>query len=118
MSSEEQKFLHSQRMLKNDASIRRQTKIAKTFGIDKYVKEPHRMLKHHALDCGHAGCMVCSNGRKTNGELTVQEKRMFQDKLHFENSADVSEQYEHLYNEQLKKNHEKWENDLDKAFKR
>lgn len=109
MSSEEQKFLHSQRMLKNDASIRRQTKIAKTFGLDKYVKEPHRMLKHHALDCGHAGCMVCSNGRKTNGELTVQEKRMFQDKLHFETSADVSEQYEHLYNEQLKKNHEKWE---------
>jgi len=103
MSSEEEKFLHSQRILKNDASIRRQTKIAKTFGMDKLVKEPHRMAKHHALDCGHANCPLCSNGRKTNGELTVQEKRMFQDKLHFEDSADLSEQYEYLYNETLKK---------------
>jgi hypothetical protein len=118
MSSEEQKFLHSQRMLKNDASIRRQTKIAKTFGVDKLVKQPHRMAKHHALDCGHANCPLCSNGRKTNGELTVQEKRMFQDKLHFENSADVSEQYEHLYKEQLQKTSEKWEDDLNTAFKR
>jgi hypothetical protein len=115
MSSEEQKFLHSQRILKNDASIRRQTKIAKTFGMDKLVKQPHRMAKHHALDCGHAGCMICSNGRKTNGELTVQEKRMFQDKLHFEISADVSEQYEHLYNEQLRMNSEvpvRWEENM------
>ena len=94
MSSEEQKFLHSQRILKKDASIRRQTKIAKTFGVDRYIKEPHRMAKHHALDCGHAGCMICSNGRKTHGELTVQEKRMFQDKLHFEPVNSVDEIFE------------------------
>jgi hypothetical protein len=113
MSSEEEKFLHSQRILKKDASIRRQTKIAKTFGIDKLVKQPHRMAKHHALDCGHAGCMVCSNGRKTHGELSIQEKRMFQDKLHFGESADVYENYEHLYNETLKKQNEvRWEENM------
>lgn len=115
MASEEQKFLHSQRILKKDASLRRQTKIAKTFGVDRYIKQPHRLAKHHALDCGQAGCMVCSNGRKTNGERTVQEKRMFQDKLHFDTSADVYESYEHLYNEQLKKDAEesvRWEESM------
>lgn len=84
MSSEEQKFLHSQRIMKKDASIRRQTKIAKTFGLNKYVKEPHRLAKHHALDCGQPDCKICSNGRKTDGERSIQEKRMFQDKLHFD----------------------------------
>jgi hypothetical protein len=100
MASEEQKFLHSQRILKKDASIRRQTKIAKTFGVDRYIKEPHRMAKHHALDCGQAGCMVCSNSRKTNGERTVQEKRMFQDKLHFESNEHLVDHVEEPWEEE------------------
>ena len=101
MSSEEEKFIRSQRILKNDASIRRQTKIAKTFGLDHYVKEPHRLAKHHALDCGHAGCMICSNGRKTNGELTVQEKRMFQDKLYFESNAHLVDIVEESWEDEM-----------------
>lgn len=85
MASEEQKFIHSKRILKKDASLRRQTKIAKTFGVDHFVKEPHRMHKHHALDCGISDCIIC-HGKKAKGERTVQEKRIFQDKLHFESA--------------------------------
>jgi hypothetical protein len=37
------------------------------------------MAKHHAMDCGRPGCMMCGNPRKTFKEVTAQEKRLFQD---------------------------------------
>jgi hypothetical protein len=82
MSTEEDKFKHSKRLLKDDNAVKKQVKIAKAHGLtdkDKAVKEPHRMAKHHAMDCGNPGCMLCGNPRKTWKELTQQEKRMFQE---------------------------------------
>lgn len=82
MSTEEDKFNHSRRLLKDENAIKKQVKIAKAHGLtdkDKAVKEPHRMSKHHAMDCGNPGCMLCGNPRKTWKELTAQEKRMFQE---------------------------------------
>ena len=77
MSTEDDKFKHSKRLLKDESAIKKQLKIAKAYGTP--VKEPHRLAKHHAMDCGNPGCMLCSNPRRTWNELTIQEKRKFQE---------------------------------------
>jgi hypothetical protein len=83
MSNEQAKFLNSQRRHKTDVHIARQVKIAKAHGLtnrDKAIKEPHRLSKHHVMDCGNPHCYLCGNPRKTHKDkLTAQEKRLFQD---------------------------------------
>jgi hypothetical protein len=83
MSNETAKFINSHRRHKTDVAISRQVKIAKQHGLssrDKAVKEPHRLAKHHAMDCGNPECFMCGNPRKTHKDkLTAQEKRLFQD---------------------------------------
>lgn len=83
MSTEEDKFKNSKRRLKDENAVNKQVKIAKAHGLtdkDKAVKEPHRLAKHHAMDCGQPGCILCGNPRKTHKDtLTAQEKRLFQD---------------------------------------
>jgi len=76
MSTEQDKFKHSKRLLKDENAIKKQTKIAKEHGMK--VKEPHKFAKHHAMDCGNPECMLCGNPRKTFKELTTQEQRLFQ----------------------------------------
>jgi hypothetical protein len=77
MSTEEDKFKHSKRLLKDENAVKKQTKIAKDFGVP--VTEPHKFVKHHAMNCGNPKCVLCANPRKTFNELTPQEKRLFQD---------------------------------------
>lgn len=83
MSNETAKYINSRRRHKNDVAIARQVKIAKAHGLtnkDKAIKEPHRLAKHHAMDCGNPECFMCGNPRKTHKDkLTAQEKRLFQD---------------------------------------
>ena len=82
MSNETAKYINSRRRHKNDVAIARQVRIAKAHGLgfhDKAIKEPHRLAKHHAMDCGQPGCMLCGNPRKLFKERTAQEKRMYQD---------------------------------------
>jgi len=83
MSDDQSKERHSRRRQNTDTHIAKQKRIAKSHGlestIDKKVREPHRMAKHHAMNCGDPKCYLCSNPRKTNDELTIQEKRLFQD---------------------------------------
>ena len=84
MSNEAAKFLNSRRRHKNDMAIARQVKIAKQHHINGYTsrdeKEPHRMAKRHAMDCGNPKCYLCGNPRKTHKDkLTAQEHRLFQD---------------------------------------
>jgi hypothetical protein len=78
MSTEQDKFNHSKRLLKDENAIKKQTKIAKAAGMK--VDEPHKFAKHHAMDCGNPECYLCGNPRKTHKDtLTPQEKRLFQD---------------------------------------
>jgi hypothetical protein len=83
MSNETAKFLNSRRRHKNDVAIARQVRIAKAHGLgfhDQVIKEPHRLAKHHTMDCGNPKCYLCGNPRKTHKDkLTTQEKRLFQD---------------------------------------
>ena len=68
------------RIQRDENAIKKQLKIAKAHGMD--VKEPHKFNKHHAMDCGNPKCMLCASPRKLFKELTIQEKRFYQDKLH------------------------------------
>ena len=86
MSNERAKFLNSRRRHKTDVAIARQVQIARQHGMsfsDRHIKEPHRHAKHHAMDCGNPGCMLCGNPRRNSwykkDRLTNQEKKLFQD---------------------------------------
>lgn len=83
MSNDLAKFINSKRRHKTDVAIARQVRIAKSHGTYNLanIKQPHRLAKHHAMDCGNPGCFLCGNPRKTHGKdkLTAQEKRLFQD---------------------------------------
>jgi hypothetical protein len=87
MSNETAKFLNSRRRHKTDVFIARQLKIAKQSSSHnaKLDKEPHRLAKRHAMDCGNPKCGLCGNprhirkGEDGGGGLTVQERRAMQD---------------------------------------
>ena len=82
MSDTNDKVKHSKRLLKDDNAVRKQSKILKSKLLDvnhKELKEPHRLAKKHAMDCGNPQCSVCGNPRKVYKEITVQEKKLFQD---------------------------------------
>ena len=83
MSTDEDKFKNSRRRLQDENAVKKQVKIAKAHGLtdrDQAVKEPHRLAKHHAMDCGNPQCPLCGNPRRTHKDtLTAQEKRLFQD---------------------------------------
>jgi hypothetical protein len=83
MANELAKFINSQRRHRDTNAVKRQVRIAKQHGLgfyDKAIKEPHRLAKHHAMDCGNPECYLCGNPRKTHKDkLTAQEKRLFQD---------------------------------------
>jgi hypothetical protein len=77
LSTEEDKFKHSKRLLKDENAVKKQVRIAKEHGVP--IKDAHKFAKHHALNCGNPNCVMCGNPRKTFNELTLQERRMFQD---------------------------------------
>ncbi len=82
MSDTETKLKTSKRRHKDETAVKKQVKIAKAHGLtnkDKAIKEPHRLAKHHAMDCGQPGCVLCGNPRKIFKEKTVQEKKFEQD---------------------------------------
>jgi len=80
MSTEADKLKHSRRLLKDDNAINKQLKIAKQMGHtghSKFITEPHRLVKHHALDCGNPKCLLC-HSEKVFGEKTIKEQRFDQ----------------------------------------
>jgi hypothetical protein len=79
MSTEQDRIKKNKRIQKDENAVKKQTKIAKTFGVP--VKEPHKFAKHHALDCGNPKCLLCSR-EKVFGEPPMQQKRFDQDVDH------------------------------------
>ena len=98
MANEFAKFKNSSRGHKTEVAIARQVKIAKAHGAStKVLKQPHRLAKRHAMDCGNPACYLCGNPRKTHKDrLTAQEKKLFQDldslNHHHSNGLDPKEQ--------------------------
>lgn len=83
MSNESAKIKNSLRRHNDETAVKKQLKIAKQHGLgfrDDVIKQPHRLAKHHAMDCGNPECYMCGNPRKSHKDkLTAQEKRLFQD---------------------------------------
>ena len=80
MSNEQDKTKHGNRIQRAWRAIKRQLKIAKSVGDTRYIDQPHRFAKHHAMDCGQTGCVLCGNPRHNNSvkgkdKLTTQERR-------------------------------------------
>jgi hypothetical protein len=76
MSTEQDKIKKNKRIQKDENAVKKQTKIAKTFGVP--VTEPHKFAKHHAMDCGNPKCLLCS-GEKVLGIKSIKERRSQQD---------------------------------------
>ena len=76
MSTEQDKIKKSKRIQKDENAVKKQTKIAKTFGVP--VTEPHKFAKHHAMDCGNPKCLLCSR-EKVLGVKSIKERRSEQD---------------------------------------
>ena len=83
MSTEQDRFKHSKRLLKDENAINKQLKIAKAHGSsdDKNVKNPHRLVKQHAMDCGNPKCIIC-HSEKVFGHKTIHEQRFDQNVEH------------------------------------
>lgn len=82
MSNEFSKFKTSRRRHKTNNAIAKQLKIAKShpFYKEDQIRQPHRLAKHHAMDCGNPKCYICGNPRKTHKERwSQQERKLFQD---------------------------------------
>jgi hypothetical protein len=79
MSTDQDRFKHSRRLLKDENAINKQLKIARSHGTanDKNVEHPHRLAKQHAMDCGNPQCLLCSS-EKVFGEPPIQQKRFDQ----------------------------------------
>ena len=97
MANEFAKFKNSTRGHKTEVAIARQLKIAKAHGNTSDVKQPHRLAKRHAMDCGNPACYLCGNPRKTHKDrLTAQEKKLFQDldsRNHHHSNGNNNENY-------------------------
>lgn len=85
MSTPEEKKRNATRRHRDEVAVKKQLKIAKgAYYIGdpndmSFIKQPHRLSKHHAMNCGNPNCVMCGNPRKMFKELTTQEKRMYQD---------------------------------------
>jgi hypothetical protein len=57
--------------------IKKQMRIAKAFGLTHLLKQPHRLAKHHALDCGNPKCLVC-HSEKVFNKPTLQDRKFIE----------------------------------------
>lgn len=65
--------------------IKKQLRIAKAFGLTHLLKQPHRLAKHHALDCGNPKCQVC-HSEKIFNKPSLQEQKFIQGNKDLNNS--------------------------------
>lgn len=83
MSNEENKLAHGRRIQQKNRHITRQVRIRQAHkfpGINTgKVDSSHRYHKKSGVTCGDSNCVMCGNPRKFFKELTMQEKRHFQD---------------------------------------
>lgn len=79
MTLEEAKVKHSKRIKQKQNHIKKQMRIAKAHNAtDLYQREPHRLAKRHAMDCGQPECFLCGNPRKVFKQKTIQEVKFEQ----------------------------------------
>ena len=62
----------AKRIQRTQNAIKKQVRIAKAMGMNHVLEQPHRLAKHHALDCGNPECLVCHSD-KVFQKPTLQE---------------------------------------------
>lgn len=67
----------AKRLQRTANAIKKQLRIAKAFGMNHVLKQPHRLAKHHALDCGNPECLVCHSD-KVFHKPTLQERKFIE----------------------------------------
>lgn len=78
MSNQVERYKHSKRLQKKTRAIKKQSRIAKTYGFP--TGPEHRLSKIHATTCGDSHCAMCGNPRKFFKERTIQERSFDQTK--------------------------------------
>lgn len=68
---------HSRRIQQKESYAKRQAKIAKAHHFPAPKSTKH--CETSATTCGSSNCVMCGNPRKFWKELTIQERRLFQD---------------------------------------
>jgi len=85
------KTKRSDRIHRTNNHINKQLKIVKTNGGNKrYLKEPHRLAKHNAMDCGRPGCSLCGNPRRIFEAKTIQELKFEQTEKWIHDESEVN----------------------------
>jgi len=69
----------AQRLHRTANAIKKQLRIAKqsVWHNSKLLTQPHRMAKHHALDCGNPKCLVC-HSEKIFNKPSIQEQKFIE----------------------------------------
>jgi replication-associated recombination protein RarA len=78
MSNQVERFKHSKRVAKKQTKLARKMGLAKAYGYDHVLKNPHKYAKQSMFHCGNASCFMCGNPRKVFKEKTMQERRFEQ----------------------------------------
>jgi len=88
MSDDQSKEKHSKRLHDDETHIKKRHKLlkAKSVYFENHVndKQPHRLHKCSGMNCGNPNCAMCGNPRKIFKELTIQEKKFYQERLYDE----------------------------------
>ena len=77
MKSEKHK--KARRLAQTANAIKKQMRIAKNsvWHISNLIKQPHRMAKRHAMDCGNSKCLVC-HSEKIFDKPTLQKRKFIE----------------------------------------
>lgn len=79
MSDEQVKVKHSKRIQQKETKLEKKIRLAKEYNHEHALKNPHKYHKTSLFNCGNSNCVMCGNPRKTFEEMTIQEKRHYQE---------------------------------------
>jgi hypothetical protein len=84
MSHQFDKEKHGERFNQKEKKLKRKMKLAKEYGLEHALDKPHKYHKSSIFGCGNPKCVMCMNPRKSFNELTIQERRCYQEGLYDE----------------------------------
>lgn len=73
MSNQVERYKHSKRLAKKKTKLDRKMGIAKAYGWNHILENPHKYSKTSMFNCGNSSCFICGNPRKVFKEKTMQE---------------------------------------------
>jgi 7-cyano-7-deazaguanine synthase in queuosine biosynthesis len=78
VSNQSQREKHGERFFQKIKKLARKLKLAKEYGYDHVLKNPHKYHKQSPFNCGNPDCVMCMNPRKAFKEKTMQERKFEQ----------------------------------------